>query len=119
MIRSLNTAENAMQMQQLRIDALANNLANVNSTGFRGVLTRVSEQGSPETTANITEGEQAQGVDGALPGRRAGMPPTGSPCVPWSSTTPPTPGVGPFRPPGVTPMWRSWGGVSFPPDRSG
>ena len=46
MIRSLNTAEQTMQMQQLRIDALANNLANVNSTGFRQILTRVTEQGS-------------------------------------------------------------------------
>jgi flagellar basal-body rod protein FlgG len=81
-IRSLNTAENAMQMQQLRIDALANNLANVNSTGFRGVLTRVSEQGSPETTANINEGEQAQGVDGALPR------PTGRDAANWQPVRP-------------------------------
>ncbi len=57
MIRSLNTAENAMQMQQVRIDALANNLANVNTTGFRGVLTRVSESGAPENTDNIQEGQ--------------------------------------------------------------
>ncbi len=45
MIRSLNTAEQAMQMQQVRIDALANNLANANSTGFKQVLTRVAEVG--------------------------------------------------------------------------
>ncbi len=43
-IRSLRTAEKAMQMEQVRIDALANNLANVDSTGFRQILTRVSEE---------------------------------------------------------------------------
>ncbi len=49
MIRSLNTAEKAMQMEQVRIDALANNLANVDSTGFRQILTRVVEKGAPDT----------------------------------------------------------------------
>lgn len=48
MIRSMNTAERAMQLQQTRIDTLANNLANVNSAGFRQILTRVSEQGSDQ-----------------------------------------------------------------------
>jgi len=42
MIRSMMNAEKAMKMEQLRIDALANNLANVNSSGFKQVLTRVS-----------------------------------------------------------------------------
>ncbi len=46
MIRSINSAENAMLLQQTKIDTLANNLANVNSSGFRQVLTRVTEQGS-------------------------------------------------------------------------
>ncbi len=46
MIRSLGNAEKAMQMEQVRIDALANNLANVNSNGFKQVLTRVSEAGA-------------------------------------------------------------------------
>ncbi len=46
MIRSMNTAERAMQLQQTRIDSLANNLANVNTTGFRQILTRVSELGA-------------------------------------------------------------------------
>ena len=49
MIRSLNTAERAMQLQQTRIDALANNLANANSTGFRQILTRVAERGADST----------------------------------------------------------------------
>ena len=43
MIRSLNTAENAMLLEQNRIDALANNLANVNTAGFKQILTRVAE----------------------------------------------------------------------------
>ena len=40
MIRSLGRAENAMLLQQVRIDTLANNLANVNTVGFRQVLMR-------------------------------------------------------------------------------
>jgi flagellar basal-body rod protein FlgF len=43
LIRSLNTAENAMVLEQNRIDALANNLANVNTAGFKQILTRVAE----------------------------------------------------------------------------
>lgn len=56
MIRSLNTAEKAMQMQQVRIDALANNLANVTSSGFRGVLTRVAEAGAVPTENDRLDG---------------------------------------------------------------
>ncbi len=44
MLRSLRTAEKAMQFEQVRIDALANNLANVDATGFRQILTRVAQQ---------------------------------------------------------------------------
>ncbi len=43
MLRSLRIAEKAMQFEQVRIDALANNLANVDAVGFRQVLTRVAE----------------------------------------------------------------------------
>ena len=43
MIRGLNTAAGAMLLEQNRIDALANNLANVNTAGFKQVLTRVAE----------------------------------------------------------------------------
>lgn len=50
MIRSLSTAEQALQRQQVRIDALANNLANVNATGFRQILTRVAEKEDPAAT---------------------------------------------------------------------
>jgi len=35
-------------LQQTKIDTLANNLANVNSSGFRQVLTRVTEMGSTD-----------------------------------------------------------------------
>ncbi len=45
MIRSLGTAQRAMEMEQVRIDALANNLANVNSAGFKQILTRVAQPG--------------------------------------------------------------------------
>ncbi len=54
MIRSLNNAENAMQMQQVRIDALANNLANVNSSGFKQILTRVSQDKATVGNSSIT-----------------------------------------------------------------
>lgn len=55
-----------MQMQQVRIDALANNLANVNTTGFRGVLTRVAEAGAMEAAENLQEG-QAQAETNQMP----------------------------------------------------
>ena len=35
MLRALNTAATGMEAQQLRIDVIANNLANVNTTGFK------------------------------------------------------------------------------------
>ena len=44
MIRSMLNAKKAMQMEQVRIDALANNLANINSNGFKQVLTRVAQE---------------------------------------------------------------------------
>lgn len=47
MIRSLGRAENAMQLEQARIDALANNLANVNSVGFKQVLMRTIQPQAP------------------------------------------------------------------------
>lgn len=47
MIRSLGRAENAMQLEQARIDALANNLANVNSVGFKQVLMRTIQPDPP------------------------------------------------------------------------
>ena len=67
-IRSLNTAENAMQLEQNRIDALANNLANVNTAGFKQILTRVAEVTQPGP-----QGEET-GAGPAL-GRRPGSVP--------------------------------------------
>ncbi len=58
-IRSLNTAENAMQLEQNRIDALANNLANVNTAGFKQILTRVAEVAQQGPQEGQTESGQA------------------------------------------------------------
>jgi len=60
-IRSLNTAEQAMERQQVRIDALANNLANVNSTGFKQILTRVAESGGQDVQ-DISPDGNARGI---------------------------------------------------------
>jgi flagellar basal-body rod protein FlgG len=45
MLRSLRTAEKAMQMEQLRVEALANNLANASSSGFKQILTTAQQPG--------------------------------------------------------------------------
>jgi len=47
LIKSLGTAEKAMLLEQNRIDALANNLANVDTAGFKQILTRVAEAATP------------------------------------------------------------------------
>jgi flagellar basal-body rod protein FlgG len=56
LIRSLNTAERAMHMEQARIDALANNLANVNTSGFKQILTRVAEATAAESNMENPDG---------------------------------------------------------------
>jgi flagellar basal-body rod protein FlgG len=56
-IRSLNTAERAMEMEQVRIDALANNLANVNSAGFKQILTRVAQPDPKQGAGNEASSE--------------------------------------------------------------
>ncbi len=56
MLRSLRTAEQAMNLHLTRINTLANNLANVDATGFKQVLTRVAEQGAPATMPTLPEG---------------------------------------------------------------
>jgi len=43
-LKGLRTAETAMNIQLNRTNVLANNLANVNSAGFKKVLTQVTEQ---------------------------------------------------------------------------
>lgn len=44
MLRTLQTARQSMHFEQTRIDILANNLANAATSGFRQVLTRVTEK---------------------------------------------------------------------------
>ena len=43
MIRSFYTAASGMQAQQLNIDTVANNLANVNTTGFKRARTEFQD----------------------------------------------------------------------------
>jgi len=45
-LRSLQTARQSMHLEQTRIDNLANNLANADTSGFRQILTRVTELGA-------------------------------------------------------------------------
>jgi len=52
MLRSLRTAERAMQLQQLRLETLANNLANVDSSGFKQILTQVTREDQATRQAN-------------------------------------------------------------------
>lgn len=54
-IKSLGSAEKAMLLQQNRIDSLANNLANVNTAGFKQILTRVAEVGGGAPAAQDGE----------------------------------------------------------------
>ncbi len=80
MIRSLATAQRAMEMEQVRIDALANNLANVNSAGFKQILTRVAQPGdgakpgdqAPDTAA-MAKRSAAGGTGNWAPVTRADL----------------------------------------------
>jgi len=60
MIRSLYTAATGMEAQQLNIDVIANNLANVNTTGFK--RSRVDFQDLLYQTIRTAGAAQAQGV---------------------------------------------------------
>lgn len=60
MIRSLYTAATGMEAQQLNIDVIANNLANVNTTGFK--RSRVDFQDLLYQTIRTAGATQAQGV---------------------------------------------------------
>jgi len=77
LIRSLDTAHRAMQLEQVRIDALANNLANINTAGFRQVLTRVEEKGAPgPDSLDNPEMQQATAARGRrVPGGGSGWAP--------------------------------------------
>jgi len=60
MIRSLYTAATGMEAQQLNLDVTANNLANVNTTGFK--KSRIDFQDLLYQTIRTAGGTQAQGV---------------------------------------------------------
>jgi len=60
MIRSLHTAATGMEAQQLNMDVIANNLANVNTTGFK--RSRADFQDLLYQTLRATGATQAQGV---------------------------------------------------------
>jgi len=66
MIRALWTAASGMQAQQLNIDVIANNLANVNTTGFkksRADFQDVMYQSVKTTGAPSTNSTQAAGIE--------------------------------------------------------
>jgi flagellar basal-body rod protein FlgF len=81
-IRSLDTAERAMRLEQVRIDALANNLANVNSAGFKQILTRVAQ---PEGLRDPEDPEGPQAPGGELQARQGGSPGAGD--ATWGPVT--------------------------------
>lgn len=86
MIRSLNTAARAMQMEQTRIDALANNLANASATGFRQVITRLAEPASAtQAAAGGRDAIAATGAREAAGGGTGGAGATGTPR--WAPVT--------------------------------
>ncbi|MBU1073951.1 flagellar basal body protein, partial [bacterium] len=46
MLKGLRAAETAMNIQLTKTNVLANNLANVDTAGFKQVLTQVTEKGA-------------------------------------------------------------------------
>jgi flagellar basal-body rod protein FlgF len=71
-----------MQLEQSRIDALANNLANVNTAGFKQILTRVAEAGVDQplgdgSAAPIRMGPDCLFLNHALVSRPAHVRATG------------------------------------------
>jgi flagellar basal-body rod protein FlgG len=60
MIRSLHTAATGMEAQQLNMDVIAHNLANVNTTGFK--RSRVDFQDLLYQTMRMAGASQAQGM---------------------------------------------------------
>ena len=80
MIRALYTAASGMNAQQMNIDNVAHNLANVNTTGFKKgrmeledlVYQQIKAPGSPTST----EGQSPIGLDAGLGSRvTSGSPP--------------------------------------------
>jgi flagellar basal body rod protein FlgG len=69
-LKGLRSAETAMNIQLTRTNVLANNLANVNATGFKQVLTQIVEQMRQETDGGATDAATA--TDGAATAAAAG-----------------------------------------------
>ena len=67
MIRSLRTAASGMEAQQLNIDVIANNLANVNTVGFKKSRAEFQDLFYQEIRSARRSGEgQDQGATNAL-----------------------------------------------------
>ena len=62
MLKGLRTAETAMNIQMNRTNVLANNLANANTSGFKKVLTQVTERGSAPVDQDLGGGLMARSV---------------------------------------------------------
>ncbi len=56
MLKGLRSAETAMNIQLTKVNVLANNLANVNTTGFKRVLSEVVERTPPDTQPGASPG---------------------------------------------------------------
>jgi flagellar basal body rod protein FlgG len=67
-LKGLRSAETAMNIQLTRTNVLANNLANVNATGFKQVLTQIVEQMRQATDGGAAAPDAAM-PDAAAPGR--------------------------------------------------
>jgi len=68
-LKSLLTAEEAMQREQIKLDVLANNLANVNTTGFKQKLTSVQQLATRSVIDRGAEGTSMSGAAGPRPNR--------------------------------------------------
>ena len=64
MLKGLRTAETAMNIQMNRTNVLANNLANVNTTGFKRMLTQVTERSAAPNDQGLGGGQAARAVHG-------------------------------------------------------
>jgi len=77
MLKGLRSTETAMNIQLNKVNVLANNLANVNTTGFKQVLTEVVEKAPPGTSS--TNGRGGPTVSGAAGGTAAVVRGPGAP----------------------------------------
>lgn len=71
MLKSLLTAEEAMQREQIKLDVLANNLANVNTTGFKQKLTSVQQLATRSVIDRGPDGTPLSGAAEPRPNRMA------------------------------------------------